>query len=225
MHPWDYRQSVMRPSRRSAQIEGRRERLHIRADSRQKLRSDRHPIVSSAWAERAEWTRGGEKLCRLCLEHEEAPLEPRGCSRRRLNPIAHLGSARAHSAMCTAEDAAVLLHAMPDHPASAMRTSRSERLYCAFEAVEDVGRVLHDDLKGLVVRVATNLALCGRHADDSSLARLARPSNGRPIVGASADGRGPTAPLTRSIENGRRHSRPFSSMIPMTYWISRRSLA
>jgi hypothetical protein len=94
--------------------------------------------------------------------------------------------------MCTAEDAAVLLHAMPDHPASAMRTSRSERLYRAFETVEDVRLVFHDDLKGLVVRVATNLALCGRHADDSSLARLARPSNGRPIVGARADGLRPT---------------------------------
>jgi hypothetical protein len=126
----------------------------------------------------------GRAMARSSVGFWKRAPNTRGRSRSRLNPIAHLGSARAHSAMCTAEDAAVLLHAMPDHPASAMRTSRSERLYRTFETVEDVRLVLHDDLKGFVVRVATNLALCGRHADNSSLARLARPSNGRPIVGA-----------------------------------------
>ena len=83
------------------------------------------------------------------------------------------GGARAHGAMRTTENAAVFLHAVPDHPAPAMGASRSERLDRAFEAVEDVWLVLHDDLERLVVSVPTNLAWYGRHGPDTSAAQLA----------------------------------------------------
>src|SRR5690606_36055599 len=63
-----------------------------------------------------------------------------------------------HAVMLGAVDAAIdrvaMLHPMADDAAAAMRADRRERLYGAFERVEDERLSAHGDLEALVVSVA-----------------------------------------------------------------------
>jgi hypothetical protein len=81
--------------------------------------------------------------------------------------------------MNAAKDLSVLLDAMPDHAALAMRAPRSERMDRAFETVEDVALPTHDDFKCLVIFIFADFAFshntklfacgrrhgCGQHLD------------------------------------------------------------
>jgi hypothetical protein len=60
--------------------------------------------------------------------------------------------------MGAAVDDVILLDAMADDTAPAVRARRRELLYSAFEAVERVRLVCESDLKGLVVVVAALIA-------------------------------------------------------------------
>ena len=60
-------------------------------------------------------------------------------------------------AVCTAEDAAIVLHAVTHDADAAMGTGGCERGDGALKAVEDKRFAAHGDLKGLVIVVA---ALC-----------------------------------------------------------------
>jgi hypothetical protein len=53
---------------------------------------------------------------------------------------------------------AIRLHAVPDHPDTAMGTGGRQRMDRAFEAIEDVRLTLHPYLKALVVYVAAYFA-------------------------------------------------------------------
>jgi hypothetical protein len=72
-------------------------------------------------------------------------------------PVDYGGGALLFCAMGAAVDNVVLLDAVPDNPASAMRTGRSEFLYSALEAVERVGLPCHRDVEGLVVVVSAKV--------------------------------------------------------------------
>jgi len=58
--------------------------------------------------------------------------------------------------MDAAEDLAVLLHAVPDNPASTMRTNRCQSVNRTFEAVEGVTFSGHDHFECFVVLVFTS---------------------------------------------------------------------
>jgi hypothetical protein len=75
------------------------------------------------------------------------------------NTIAKCRLARALRAVRTAENFPRRFHAVADDPTSTMRTLRSQRVDGAFEAIEDVTLILHDNLEGLVVRVAADFTL------------------------------------------------------------------
>jgi len=61
-------------------------------------------------------------------------------------------------AMDTAEDVSVVLYAMPDDAAVAMRASGCKSLNSTFETVEHHGASAHRDLKALVVVVTALVA-------------------------------------------------------------------
>lgn len=60
--------------------------------------------------------------------------------------------------MGTAEDPAVGLYAMPDHPATAVLAARRQSVYRALEAVEGARLLTAHHLKRLVVLVSANVA-------------------------------------------------------------------
>src|SRR5581483_6897264 len=64
------------------------------------------------------------------------------------------------SAVRTAEEAAIGLHAMPDDLAATVRTRRRHSVNGALEAVEGVRCPPHHDLERLVVVVATYFTSC-----------------------------------------------------------------
>jgi len=59
-----------------------------------------------------------------------------------------------------AEKTVANLHSMPDHPALAMLADGSDGLDRTFEAIERMPRAGGDQLKTLVVLIATNFARC-----------------------------------------------------------------
>jgi hypothetical protein len=63
--------------------------------------------------------------------------------------------------MGAAEHAPILLHAVTEYAAVAMRARRRERLNGALEAIERVLGALHTDPKCLVVFVPANFTLIG----------------------------------------------------------------
>ena len=63
-------------------------------------------------------------------------------------------------AMDAAIDRVVVLHAMADNAAVAMRADGGERGDGAFKAVEHVRPTSHEHLKGLIVLVAAYFTLC-----------------------------------------------------------------
>jgi hypothetical protein len=60
----------------------------------------------------------------------------------------------------TAEEATADLNSVADYPAFAMLANRRERLDRTFEAVECVSRARYNQIKTLVLVVATNFAFC-----------------------------------------------------------------
>src|SRR5688500_12802981 len=76
------------------------------------------------------------------------------------DPVLEAAHAGLTGAVRTAEDvSAVVLQAVPDHAAVAMRAPRRHGLYGALEAVEGVRLVEPLDLEGLVVIVPADLTL------------------------------------------------------------------
>ncbi len=62
--------------------------------------------------------------------------------------------------MSTAVKTAANLHSVSDDLAVTMFADRRNRLYSTFKAVERMSRTGRDQLKGFVVLIAANLALC-----------------------------------------------------------------
>ncbi len=58
--------------------------------------------------------------------------------------------------MDAAEDFSALLHAVPDHPAVAVRANRRERVDRAFETIEGVMLASHNHFERLVILIFTN---------------------------------------------------------------------
>ena len=76
--------------------------------------------------------------------------------------VAQFFDAFAFGTVVATEHAACFLQPVTDDADATMRACRSQRVDCAFEAVEDMGLSCHHDLEGLVVFIATAFAL--RHA-------------------------------------------------------------
>jgi hypothetical protein len=60
--------------------------------------------------------------------------------------------------MNAAEDLSVGFHTVPENPAIAVRTDRSQRMDRAFEAIKCVMLSVYNDLERLVVFIFTNFA-------------------------------------------------------------------
>ena len=60
--------------------------------------------------------------------------------------------------MDAAEDLAFLLHAVPDHPAVAVRANRRQRVDRTFETIEGVMLASHNHFERLVILIFTNFA-------------------------------------------------------------------
>src|SRR5690606_23797361 len=78
----------------------------------------------------------------------------------RSDPVAQRRGAAVLRAACTAEHAAILLHAMADDAAGAMLAAWCHRLDRAFEAVEGHGSPGHHNVERLVVVVPALSAAC-----------------------------------------------------------------
>src|SRR5262249_51263759 len=111
--------------------------------------------------------------------------------------VAQLAGALHFGAMRTAEDRAVLLHAVAHDVGAAARACRRHPLDRAFEAVEGVGHAVHDHLKRLVIVIAAGFASGhGRLADRVHL--IGNPANNARVPpGKSSGPKGPRsfAPL------------------------------
>src|SRR5215216_4628945 len=73
------------------------------------------------------------------------------------NAITKPSNALLLCAMVAAKECALFLKAMADNSDTASRTSRSERVDGALEAVKGMGLAVRDELKGLIVVVSASL--------------------------------------------------------------------